>query len=394
MRSIMTTAILLAVLAPVAAHAAYWEPGTGAAPETHYYTICDTIRQFCYNADLEFVVPVLHGQTPYWVIRADMTILAGFPPNMEYPHGFVAEPWRITGEPVHDMDLLGDLPPAGIPASTYVMLYDGVMRSPFVDQSRTLADSLHDTIFGINGMMDGPGTVRVGESWGSMVVTGTVEGLYTVEYVGEGSASFLVDPSKPMPLAGVYNADRYDPYVGDSMWFHAGTQYMDTLLGVGGPAPVDVSGPDGAMRAGTLAGLSWTSDTYQVLSLTTSPDRATIRGHASGPGRAAYCDAGLWGPVHLLAGGCGHVGSVRGGRRCTLRACGARHRRHNDTRHTRRCLHRQLPGGSGDTRLGWTCCHSVWRGIPRLGASQHGGRRSERRGRLGVSTRKNRNRGL
>lgn len=59
MRSAPAAAILLAVLAPAAAHAAYWEPGIGAAPETHY-TICDTMRQFCYSVDLEFLIPALH----------------------------------------------------------------------------------------------------------------------------------------------------------------------------------------------------------------------------------------------------------------------------------------------------------------------------------------------
>lgn len=277
-------AIVLLAMAPIAAHASYWEPGSGAAPETHYYTICDTIRQFCYDADLEFVAPVLHGHEPYWVVVADMTILAGFPPDMEYPQGFVAEPWSITGEPYHDIELLADSLPPGIPSSTYVLLYDGVAHSPFVDQSRTLAGSLQDTVFGINAMMDGVGTIHVGEWWGKMIVTGSVDGLYIVEYAGEGSAAFLIDPAKPMPLAGVYEADRYDPHVRGTMWFHAGIKYLDVLMGTSGFAPVDVSGPDAAMRVGTLAGLSWASDTYRVQSLTTSPDRATIRGHASGPG--------------------------------------------------------------------------------------------------------------
>lgn len=283
MRTLVAAALLL-MLAPAAAHAAYWEPGTGAAPDTHQYTICDTIRQVCYNADLELVVPVLHGQTPYWVMRADMTILAGFPPGMEYPRGFVAEPWNIRGEPVHDMDLLGDALPIGIPTSTYVLLYDTVTHSPFVDQSRMLVDSLEDTIFGINEMMDGSGLVRIGEQWGEMVVTGSADGLYIVEYVGEGSASFLVDPTKPIPLAGIYRDDRYDPHVADPLWFHAGRAYMDTLLGMSGAGPVDVSGPDNVMRAGTLDGLSWSSDTYTVSSMTSTPDRAVIRGHASAPG--------------------------------------------------------------------------------------------------------------
>lgn len=282
MRSAPAAAILMA--APAAAHAAYWEPGIGAAPETHHYTICDTVRQFCYNADLEFLAPVLHEYAPYWVVRADMTVLAGFPPGMEYPRGFVADPWCIIGEPRRDMELLDDLPPAGIPAFAYVFLYDTMMRAPFVDESRVLADSLEDAIFAMNGMIDGPGKARVGESWGNLVVTGYADGLYTVEYVGEGSAAFLLDPSKPMPLAGVYRADRYDPYVGDPIWFHAGVEYMDALLGAGGSAPVEVSDPDYVMRTGTPAGLSWTSDTYRVSSLTTSPDHIVIRGHASGPG--------------------------------------------------------------------------------------------------------------
>lgn len=284
MRSLLIAAIIVAVMAPAVAHATYWEPGTGTAPETHYYTVCDTIRQFCYDADLEFVIPVLHEHTPYWVVRADLTVLAGFPPDMEYPQGFVHQPWQITGEPHHDMELLGDSLPAGIPTSTYVLLYDGVAHSPFVDQSRTLVGSLEDTVFGINDLMDGSGLVRVGERWGKMVVTGSTDGLYVVEYLGEGSAAFLIDPAKPMPLAGIYRADRYDPHVSNSMWFHAGAEYMDALLGMGGSGTVDVSGPDDVMRAGTLAGLSWTSDTYRVTSLTTAPDRAVIRGHASGPG--------------------------------------------------------------------------------------------------------------
>lgn len=41
------------------------------------------------------------------------------------------------------------------------------MHAPFVDESRILADSLEYTAFAINDMMgDGPGTARVGESWG------------------------------------------------------------------------------------------------------------------------------------------------------------------------------------------------------------------------------------
>lgn len=275
--------VILAAM-PVGAHASYWEPGDGATPRTYDYTVCDTIRQVCYDADLEFLVPVLHGNVPYWVVRADMTILAGFPPHMEYPPGLPVEPWRVTGEPLHDMALLADSLPPGIPASTYVLLYDGVMRAPFADESRMLADSLHDTVFGLNRLMDGAGQVRVGETWGEAVVMESADGLYVVEYVGKGSASFLVDPAQPMPLAGMYDADRYDPYVSATMWFHVDVEHMDVLLGRYERAVVDVSGPDDAMRAGTLAGMSWSSDTYTVQSLTTAPDRVTIRGHASGEG--------------------------------------------------------------------------------------------------------------
>ena len=282
MRGWIAVVALLAASAP-AAQAAYWEPGTGAAPDTHRYTICDTVRQFCHDLGLEFIAPVLHEQRPYWVVRADMTILAGFPPDMEYPHGFMHEPWRITGEPYHDMDLLDDSLPPGIPAMTFVLLYDGVMHSPFVDHSRTLADSLADTIFGLDHIAGG-GPVRVGEAWGEAVVAGSVDGLYVVEYVGEGSASFLIDPAKPMPLAGIYRADRYDPHVGHSSWFHADRKHMEILLGLYERAAIDVSGPDHVMRAGTLAGMTWSSDTYQVVSLSTSPDRAAIRGLASGNG--------------------------------------------------------------------------------------------------------------
>ena len=290
MRSVWVAAapviiMMVAAMAPVAAHAAYWGPGTGTAPETHQFTICDTIRQVCYDAGLEFIVAVLHEQTPYWVVRADMTVLAGFPPGMEYPAGFVAEPWRITGEPLHDLELLADSLPPGIPTSTYALLYDGTMHAPFVDQSRTLVDSLDDTIFGLNGLMDGPGLVRVGEQWGELVVTESVDGLYYLaEYVGEGSASFLVDPAKPIPVAGIYRADRYDPHIVSSMWFYADAEHMEMLLGLYDRSTVDVSGPDNVMRAGTLSGLSWSSDTFQVQSLTSSPDRATIRGISSGDG--------------------------------------------------------------------------------------------------------------
>lgn len=289
MRSVWVAAApvvaMVAVLVPAGANAAYWGPGSGAAPETHSFTICDTIRQVCYEADLEFIVSVLHEQTPYWVVRADMTILAGFPPGMVPPAGVVAEPYRINGEPLHDMDLLDDSVPPGIPASTYALLYDGKMHSPFVDQSRTLVDSLGDTLFGLNDLMNGSGLVRVGETWGEVVVIESIDGLYyLVEYVGEGSASFLVDPFRPIPVAGIYRADRYDPHIGSSMWFYAEREHMEMLLGLYERAGVDVSGPDNVMRAGTLSGLSWSSDTYQVQSLTTAPDQAVIRGHASSGG--------------------------------------------------------------------------------------------------------------
>lgn len=272
------------VFIPTISYAAYWEPGTAATPDVYYYTICDTIRQFCYNVDLEFLVPILHQQTPYWVVAADMTILAGFPHGMEYPRGLVAQPWRITGDPSHDMELLADLPAAGIPTYSYILLYDGVTHPPFTDQSHTLVGSLEDTIFGINDIMAGAGIVRIGESWGDMVVAEHVDGLYIIQYAGQGSAMFLVDPTRPIPLAGIYIADRYDPHIRDSMWFHAGIQYMDILLDAGVYSVVDVSGPDDVMRAGTLAGLSWVSDTFQVSSLTTSPDSVTIYGHASESG--------------------------------------------------------------------------------------------------------------
>lgn len=280
----MLAVLALAVLAPAGAQTVHWEPGDGAAPDTHHYTICDTIRRVCYDTNLEFLVPVLHDGAAYWVVRADMTILAGFPPDTEYPPGFVAEPWSITGEPLHDMDLLADSLPPGIPSSTFVLLYDGAMRAPFVDESRVLADSLHDTVFGLNRLMDGAGAVRVGETWGDVAVMGVVDGLYIAEYAGEGSASFLVDPAQPMPLAGTYSADRYDPHVRSTMWFYADREHMDTLLERRGDAAVDVSGPDDAMRAGTLAGMSWKSDTYTVRSVTTAPDRAVVRGHAAGAG--------------------------------------------------------------------------------------------------------------
>ncbi len=276
---------LLAASMPAAQAAPYWAPGTGAAPDTHHYTICDMVRQFCYDLGMELVTPVLHEQQPYWVVRADMLILAGFPPDMEYPRGFVHEPWRMAGDPYLDIDLLDDSLPPGIPAMTFVLLYDGTAaHSPFVDHSRTLADSMADTIFGMDHIMAGGGPVRVGERWGDAVVAGSVDGLYVVEYVGEGSASWLIDPAKPMPLAGTYRADRYDPHVGHSSWFYADRSHMEILLGVYERAAVDVSGPDHMMRAGTLAGMTWSSDTYQVVSLSTSPDRATIRGLASGPG--------------------------------------------------------------------------------------------------------------
>lgn len=283
MRRVLAVALLLA-LAPAAAHAAYWEPGTGAVPETHTYTVCDTIRHFCYDVGLEFIVAVLHEQNPYWVVRADMTILAGFPPGMEYPPGFVAEPWTITGEPLHDMGLLDDALPLGIPSSTYALLYDGNMHSPFVDQSRTLVESLDDTLLGLNGLMDGAGFVRVGEVWGEVVVIEGADGIYLVEYVGEGGASFLVDPTKPLPLAGIYRADRYDPHVRSSMWFYDDVSHMEMLLGVYDGAVVEVSGPDDVMRAGTLSGLSWSSDTYQVQSFSTAPDTATVSGHSTNQG--------------------------------------------------------------------------------------------------------------
>ena len=276
--------VMVLAFVPVAAHAEYWAPGDGAAPGMHHYTICDTLRQFCYGADLEFLMPVLHENRPYWVVRADMTILAGFPPHAAHPPGLPAAPWRITGEPLGDMKLLADSTPPGIPASTYVLLYDGVTYAPFVDESRILVDSLHDTIFGLNRLMDGAGLVRVGEAWGEAAVMDGVDGLYVVEYAGAGTASFLVDPAQPIPLAGVYDADRYDPHVQSTTWFHADAEYMDVLLGRYERAAVDVSGPDGAMSAGTLAGMSWSSDTYAVQSLTTAPDVATIRGQASGTG--------------------------------------------------------------------------------------------------------------
>lgn len=284
MRRILMMAALALVLAPAAAQAAYWEPGTGAVPETHNYTICDTIRQFCYDASLEFIVAVLHEHQPYWVVRADMTILAGFPPGMEYPSDFVAEPWTITGEPIHDMGLLGDSLPLGIPSSTYALLYDGNLHSPFVDQSRMVVDSLADTLLGLNRLMDGSGLVRIGESWGEVVVIESVDGLYLVEYVGEGGASFLVDPDQPLPLAGIYRADRYDPYVRSSMWFYSGVEHMEILLGIYDGAAIEVSGPDDVMRAGTLSGLTWSSETYQLQSFSTTPDTAVLEGHASEAG--------------------------------------------------------------------------------------------------------------
>lgn len=68
-------------------------------------------------------------------------------------------------------------------------------------------------------------------------MTEYVDGLYAVEYVGEGSAALMLDPSKPMPPAGVYRADRYDPYVSDLMWFHTGMECMDAPLGRTGRRP-------------------------------------------------------------------------------------------------------------------------------------------------------------
>lgn len=284
MHCITIIPILLVVITPAMAQAIYWEPGAGASPEIYQYVICDTQRQVCYDAAMEFLVPVLHGQKPYWIVQADMTIIAGSPPGMIYPAGYVAEPWRITGEPIQDIELLDDSLPPGIPTSTYTLLYDGVTHSPFIDHSRILVDSLGDTVFGMNELVGGGGLVRLGERWGESIVYGSADGLYVVRYVGAGSASFLIDPAKPMPVAGIYSADRYDPYVSASMWFYAERHHMDILLGIYDEGTVDVSGPDDAMRAGTLEGLSWTSETYQVQSLTTTPDTATIRGTASGNG--------------------------------------------------------------------------------------------------------------
>lgn len=280
--------VLLAVIGicmPLAAHGAYWEPGTGAAPETHAYTICDTLRQYCYYAELEFIAPVLHNQTPYWVVRADHTILAGLPTEMPPDVAFPPDTaFEITGDPVHDIPLLDDSAPPGIPTRTYVLLYSDMMHTPFVDYSRTVADSLNDVLFGINDFLDGPGVVRVGEVWGDVAVMESVDGLYIIQYVGEGSARFLVDRDRPIPLAGVYVADRYDPHIQNSFWFYSEKRYMDMLYGIQDGVGVDVSGPDNVMRAGTLSGVSWSSDTYQVQSISRSYNTAAIRGVSDGGG--------------------------------------------------------------------------------------------------------------
>ena len=280
----MWQAWLVVCLVPACAYASYWEPGQGATQQTYRYTICDTIRHACYDASLEFVTHVVHGGEPYWVVRADMTILAGFPPGMEYPRGYEPLPWRITGDPVHDMELLEDSLPPGIPSYTFILLYDGILHAPFVDESRMLADSLHDTIFGLNDMMDGAGILRVGGMWGEAVVMEMVDGMFVVRYDGEGEVVFLVDPDTPIPLAGIYKADRYDPRVSSTMWFYGDMGHMDIILEQSSYGTVDVSGPDDVMRTGTLSGMTWTSDTYTVHSATISNDYATIRGHADTPG--------------------------------------------------------------------------------------------------------------
>lgn len=263
------------------AYGAYWEPGVGAAPQTHSYTVCDTQRQFCYYTELEFITPVLHGQVPYWVVRADYTVLAGVPHNMPFA---LDAPFDVTGDPVHDIPLLYDAAPTGIPTMSYVLLYDGMMHAPFTDQSRIIMDSLNDVLFGLNDFLDGPVPLRVGETWGDVAVTHSINGLFIIQYVGEGMARFLIDPQGPLPLAGVYTPNRYDPHVQNAMWFTDDEQSMNLLRGTLNDTGVDYTGPDDVMRAGTLAGLTWTSDTYTVQSISTTQNTAVIRGLSVGNG--------------------------------------------------------------------------------------------------------------
>ncbi len=275
--------IMVIVIIPGMAHALYWEPGTGATHDTYVYTICDTTRQLCYDASLDFLTSVLHYNKPYWIVQAQMTIMAGFLQDMDYPN-YIPERFIMTGDPIIDLELLEDSIPPGIPTQTYILLYDGTLKAPFIDQSRMFVGSLEDTILAINDFMDGPGIVKVGEMWGDVIVLEGNNDLYMVEYSGEGSAAFLIDITQPIPLAGIFKADRYDPFVDASMWFYSDRSHLDMLLGMQDESVIDISGPDNIMQAGTLSGLSWSSQTYRVESYSTTPGKAIIRGHSIEPG--------------------------------------------------------------------------------------------------------------
>ena len=272
--------IMFLFFLPASAFAATWSPGTNTSNEIYSYVICDTIRTVCYETNLEFLRAVLHDETVYWLVIADMNVLAGLPYSMESnKNDITPQPWVINGDPTHDINILKNAIPVGIPEQVYVFLFDNMFYTPFLDESRILHDSIHDTILGIDTMMTGPGIVKKGEYWGNNLIVKDVVGeLLIVEYGDAGSASFLIDPTKPFPLAGIYEADRHDPLVDADMWFYDKPQHMEILLGIFENTRVDLSGPTNILKSGTLDRTKWSSDTYNIQSITTQYDKVVIRG--------------------------------------------------------------------------------------------------------------------